>query len=105
MFTNLNQDIIRNLAYYLDLLSILNLSQVDRINYYSLDELFYRCYAVFIYGEEFWIRATMRPIEKSRPLLTAKRELIRIELFQKMLDALNNNRWTQKDFYNYWKYD
>ena len=105
MFTKLNQDIIRNLAYNLDLVSILNLSQVDRINYYSLDELFYRCYAVFIYGEEFWIRAMMRPIQKSRPLLTVKRELIRIELFQKMLDRLNNNRWTQKDFYDYWKYD
>lgn len=105
MFTKLNQDIIRNLAYNLDLLSILNLSQVDKINYHSLDELFYRCYAMFIYGEEFWIRARMRPIQKSRPLLTAKRELIRIELFQKILDGLNNNRWTQKDFYDYWKYD
>jgi len=105
MINILNADIIRNLAYNLDLLSILNLSQVDRINYYSLDELFYQCYAVFIYGEEFWIRARMRPIQKSRPLLTVKRELIRIELFQKMLDSLNINRWTQKDFYDYWKYD
>lgn len=105
MFTNLNQDIIRNLAYYLDLLSILNLSQVDKINYHSLDEIFYRSYAIYIFGQEFWIRAMMRPIEKSRPLLTVKRELIRIELFQKILDGLNNNRWTQKDFYDYWKYD
>ena len=101
MYKNLNQDIIRNLAYYLDLLSILNLSQVNKINYYSLDELFYRCYAVFIYGEEFWNRAMMRPIQKSQPFITIKRELIRIELFQKMLDSLNINRWTNKDFYNY----
>ena len=32
-------------------------------------------------------------------------ELLRIEHFQRGLDNLNINRWTKKDFYDYWDYD
>ena len=102
MFTNLNPDIVRNLAYYLDLFSILNVSQVDKETYKLFDNIFYKSYAIYIFGEEFWIKARKRPIIKSRPLKTYKAELIRIETFQKLLDRLNYKRWTQKDFYNYW---
>tara|TARA_B100000902_G_scaffold399984_1_gene474240 strand:+ start:2644 stop:2961 length:318 start_codon:yes stop_codon:yes gene_type:complete len=105
MFTNLNEDIIRNLAYYLDLFSVLNLSTVDKSTYQYLDELFYKSYAIYIFGNFFWIKASKRPIIKSKPLKTYKAELIRIETFQNVLDGLNYNRWTQKDFYNYWIYD
>ena len=68
MFINLNPDIIRNLAYYLDLFSVLNLSQVDKQIYKYFDEIFYRYYAIYVFGEEFWIKARKRPIIKSRPL-------------------------------------
>ena len=104
MFTNLNQDIIRNLAYNLDLLTILNLSSVNKCTYQYLDELFYKSYAIYIFGEIFWIKASKRPKIKSKPLKTYKAELMRIERFQRILDRLNNKRWTQKDFYNYWNY-
>ena len=98
-------DITRYLAYYLDLLSVLQFSQINRQNYYCMDDLFYRYYAIVVFGQDFWIKARQRPIQKSRPLISLKQELIRIELFQKMLDNLNFNRWTKKDFYNYWQYD
>lgn len=102
MISKLNQDVIQNLAYYLDLFSILNLSLVDKtINLY-LDDIFYKSYAIYVFGDIFWIKASMRPIVESKPLKTYKAELIRIETFQNVLDRLNYNRWTQKDFYNYW---
>ena len=102
MISKLNQDVIQNLAYYLDLFSILNLSLVDKtINLY-LDDIFYKSYAMCVFGDIFWIKASMRPIVESKPLKTYKAELIRIETFQHVLDRLNYNRWTQKDFYNYW---
>ena len=103
MISKLNQDVIQNLAYYLDLFSILNLSLVDKtINLY-LDDIFYKSYAIYVFGDIFWIKASMRPIVESKPLKTYKAELIRIETFQKVLDRLNYKRWTQKDFYNYWE--
>ena len=102
MISKLNQDVLQNLAYYLDLFSILNLSLVDKtINLY-LDDIFYKSYAIYVFGDIFWIKASMRPIVESKPLKTYKAELIRIETFQNVLDRLNYNRWTQKDFYNYW---
>lgn len=102
MINRLNADIIRNLAYYLDLFSVLNLSIVDKCTYKYFDEIFYKSYAIYIFGDIFWIKASMRPIIESKPLKTYKAELIRIETFQKVLDRLNYKRWTQKDFYNYW---
>jgi len=105
MLVKLNQDIIINISYMLNLTSILNLSAVDKITYKYFDEVFYKCYAMYIFGQDFWLNAFKRPIIKSIPLKTFKAELIRIESFQKELDRLNYERWTQKDFYNYWKYD
>ena len=58
-----------------------------------------------MYGINFWLKARHRPIKKSKPLKNYKLELVRIEKFQKGLDSLNINRWTKKDFYNYWKYN
>ena len=43
--------------------------------------------------------------DESKPFKDMKKELIRIEFFQKHLDNLNIKRWTKKDFYNYWKFD
>lgn len=97
-----NDDIIRYIAYKLDFYSILNFSIINKNNYNSLDNNFYHNLAYIYYTKEFWDRAKKRPIHYSLPLKSVKKELIRIENFQKSLDELNNTRWTEKDFYDYW---
>ena len=105
MIDVLNNDIILYLSFNLDLLSVLSFSQISKTIYPIFDNIFYYQYAIFMYSEDFWINAKNRPIFKSKPLRTYKDELIRIENFQRVLDRLNYKRWTQKDFYNYWKTD
>ena len=56
-----------------------------------------------MYSKDFWQKAYKRPKFYSNPLKNFKMELVRIENFQLMLDKSNIKRWTQKDFYDYWK--
>tara|TARA_Y100000389_G_scaffold179225_1_gene193055 strand:+ start:578 stop:868 length:291 start_codon:yes stop_codon:yes gene_type:complete len=93
------------IAFKLDLKSILYLSSLNKYIYINLDNIFYNDLAYNLYSRIFWIKASLRPIKKSKPLKNMKQELIRVELFQKHLDNLNGMRWTKKDFYNYWKFD
>ena len=100
---NLYYDIIYKITDYLTFDSILYFSIVNKEVYYLFDELFYINLATKMYSREFWIIASLRPKILSLPLKKMKLELIRIENFQKMLDNLNIDRWTNKDFYNYWQ--
>lgn len=99
---NLPHDLIEKIANYLNLDEILSFSISSSKYYFALDNIFYINLANKLYTIEFWKKASLRPIIKSKPLKSMKLELIRIENFQKMLDSLNHNRWTKKDFYNYW---
>lgn len=101
---NLNNDIIYYLSFKLDFNSLLNFSIIDKNNYKLFDNKFYKYYAIKIFTYDFWIKAEKRPIMYSNPLKNIKMELIRIENFQKNLDNINIKRWTQKDFYDYWKH-
>lgn len=101
---NLDYDIIREISYNLNFESILIFSMVNKNIYSALDNVFYKKLALDYYGRNFWLRAQYRPFILSRPLYNIKNELIRIEFFQKKLDLLNINRWTKKDFFNYWNY-
>ena len=100
-----NIDIIQLLASHMEFDDILNFSIVNKSIYQIFDKLFYKNLAYKMYGINFWLKARHRPIKKSKPLNNYKLELVRIEKFQKELDSLNTNRWTKKDFYNYWKYN
>jgi hypothetical protein len=102
---NLNDDILREIAFKLNFETILNFSLANKKTYIVFDEIFYNDLAYNLYSRIFWIKASLRPIKKSKPLKNMKQELIRVELFQKHLDNLNGMRWTKKDFYNYWKFD
>lgn len=101
---NLNNDIIYYISFKLDFNSLLNFSIIDKNNYQLFDNKFYKYYAIKIFTYDFWIKAEKRPIMYSNPLKNIKMELIRIENFQKNLDNINIKRWTQKDFYDYWKH-
>jgi len=102
---NLNDDVLREIAFKLKFDTILNFSLANKKTYIVFDDIFYKNLAIILYSRIFWIKASYRPIKKSKPYKDMKKELIRIEFFQKHLDNLNMKRWTKKDFYNYWKFD
>lgn len=99
---NLDDDMLYYMSFKLDLNDLLNFSIINKNNYKVFDNRFYINYAINQFSYEFWLRAYKRPIFYSKPLKNIKMELIRIEHFQRGLDNLNINRWSQKDFYDYW---
>tara|TARA_B100001093_G_scaffold517686_1_gene600016 strand:+ start:667 stop:1029 length:363 start_codon:yes stop_codon:yes gene_type:complete len=100
----LPNDILLIIGFKSDFNSILNFSIINKNNFKLFDDLFFKELSEVYYSSEFWKKANKRPLYNSKPLNNFKLELIRIENFQKHLDSLNVNRWTKKDFYNYWKY-
>ena len=100
----LNCDIIYIISYYLNFYQILNFSIINKYFNEIFNEQYFKNLSIIYYTEEFWILAKRRPIKLSKPLKNFKKEIIRIENFQRTLDNLNYNRWTNKDFYNYWNY-
>ena len=97
-------DLLLFIGFKLDFNSILNFSSINKSNFKLFDDLFFKELADNYYSYEFWKIAKKRPFYTSKPLNNYKLELLRIENFQQFLDNLNMDRWTQKDFYNYWKY-
>ena len=98
----LNSDIIYIISYFLNFEDVLNLSILNKFYYSLFDDIYYEDLSIKYYTKKFWTLAKKRPIKLSKPLKSYKEEIIRIENFQKNLDNLNFNRWTNKDFYNYW---
>ena len=105
MILILSDDLIRQIANYLTLKEILYFISTNTLINYALDNNFFHKLAIRMYSKEFWINALERPSIISKPLNNFKGELLRIENFQNALDRLNRTRWTNKDFYNYWKTD
>ena len=101
---NLDYDVLREISYKLNFESILIFSLVNKQIYSALDNVFYKNLAYNYFDRNFWTKAYLRPPKSSNPLKNVKKELIRIELFQKNMDDLNVNRWVKKDFYDYWIY-
>lgn len=101
---NLDYDVLREISYKLNFESILIFSLVNKHIYSALDNVFYKNLANNYFGRDFWVKAYLRPPHSSKPLKNIKKELIRIEFFQRNMDALNVNRWVKKDFYDYWIY-
>lgn len=101
----LGEDLIRLIATFLTFKDLLNFSISNRSFYNSIDDTFFKNYAYQIWSHLFWKLASQRNIKVSRPLSRWKYELLRIENYQKFLELNNIKRWTQKDFYNYWKFD
>jgi|TARA_A100001015_G_C14961675_1_gene701179 hypothetical protein len=104
MLFNLSEDSIRYIALFLKIYDIVNFSLINKITYKAIDKIFYDNLALKIYGKQFWIDAYNRPQIISKPSKSLKEELIKIEIFQNKLEK-KNKRWSNKDFYNYWKQD
>lgn len=99
-----NSDIIYIISYLLNFNDILNLSIINKYYFSLFDDKYYKDLSIIYYSEKFWKLASKRPIKFSKPLESFKKEILRIENFQRKLDNLNYKRWTNKDFYNYWSY-
>ena len=93
---NLEDDVIYKITDYLNFNNIIYLSMTNKELYYLFDDLFFTNLAIKMYTDEFLDKASHRPIFSSLPLKSMKHELIRIENFQKLLDNLNFDRWTNK---------
>lgn len=100
----LNIDCLFIITNFLNFNNILNFSISSKFIYQLFDDLFYKNLAINYFSNNFWKIAKLRPKKTSFPLNNYKKELIRIENFQKQLDILNIDRWCKKDFYNYWKF-
>ena len=101
----LNNDVVELIMKNLQLYDILLFSITNKEYYKMLNNLFYFNLAIDIYGKEFWAKAFFRPKIKSKPLNSMKLELIRIERFQTRVYKSISRRWTNEDFYNFWKGD
>ena len=101
----LNNDVVELIMKNLQLYDILLFSITNKEYYKLLNNLFYLNLAIDIYGKEFWAKAFLRPKIKSKPLNSMKLELIRIERFQTRVYKSISRRWTNEDFYNFWKGD
>ena len=99
----LNNDIIRYISSYLDLTDIINFSNTCKYIYNTLDNKFYEEIAISLYSEEFWIKAKMRSKKKSKPLGSIKKELLRLDHFQKIVELHFSYKFTITDFYDCWR--
>ena len=99
----LSQELIRIIANNLKFKEILKYSITNKFLYSTIDNNFYRKLAIKYFSKDFWNKAYKRPVYYSKPLKNVKMELIRIENFQMTLEKFQKKRWTQKDFYDYWK--
>ena len=84
----------------LNFTDILTLSHTTRFINELLDKKFYINLAYKIYHRYLTLNY-LNNMDK----IEVKFELLRLQNFQRRLDNLNNSRWTNKDFYNYWKYE
>ena len=100
---NLPNELLLIISLKLDLNSMINFSSVNKNNFKLLDDNFFEELYELYYNSNLWKIICKRPLYNSKALNNFKLELLRIENFQQCLDYINNNRWTKKDFYNYWK--
>ena len=99
----LSCDLVELIMKSLQLDDILLFSITNKEYHKMLNNLFYLNLAIDIYDKEFWVKAFFRPKIKSKPLNSMKLELIRVERFQKRIYQSISRRWTNDDFYNFWK--
>ena len=97
------EDLIINVAMYLNLVDTFNYLYTNKFTYKRSDVLFWKEKAYNLMGIDFWMRAHARPIQTSKPMMSYKHELLRIEYFQNNLYKHMKIRWNKNRFYEYWK--
>lgn len=97
-------DIIQHICFQLDLESLDHLRQVSKHFCFILNDKFYFVFANKLWGKEFWKKAMKRPVHVSKPLKTWREELIRLEMFQRMVEKNEKKRWQPHQFYVVWAF-
>ena len=95
---DLPSDLLEYICNFLDPHSILRF--ISTSNKYNLPEKFFMNYLYQLYGNIFWKRAMQRNVIHHTQKW--KTEFIRIESLQKIIEELENRRWTCDDFYELW---
>lgn len=63
------------------------------------EEAFWRLYAFTRWSREFWIIASQRPPEISKPRGSWKLEVLRLLVFE----TVSKEKWSLEDYYYYWR--
>ena len=104
MIDQLPDDIILIIIYNLsDIYDIINLSQINKNMYKSLDNQIYTYWGRNLYSNKFWELAQKRTPIISKPLFSMKMELLRIENFQNYQKKYGYTPWNNTDFFKYWE--
>ena len=103
MISQLNNDILEYLSYYLNISDISNLKKSSKEfkNIFNNDYFTHRAYQ--LYSKTFWKKAFNRNPILSNPLTNIENELLRIEKFNQKIEELNYKKLEEKDFYEYWE--
>ena len=81
-----------------DLISIIKLNTYFN---YNIDDTYFIIWGINHYSKDFWIKASKRSKNISKPLNLMKLELLRIQRFIDYM-KIQNISWTNQDFYNFW---
>lgn len=100
---NLPSEIICKISSYLSMKDTLNYLSINKELLKEGNKIFWKEKAYSLWGETFWEKAQKRPTKTSKPLLSYKAELLRIEKFLNCQKKHKQKTWKQKEFYEYWK--
>jgi hypothetical protein len=98
---SLNDDVVLKIAKLLDLESVHHFKGTCTVLYNLMDDMFFKCYAFDTMGKYYLMR-THQPSYCT--ILPWRVELIRIELFQRVLEKHNEPRWTPDQLYECWNH-
>ena len=96
-------DLMIYVTMYLNLPDTFNILYTKKPIYKISDSLFWKQKAYSLMGKAFWKKAHNRPIQTSKPLMSYKQELLRINRFQQKISELTQKEWTNNCFYKYWE--
>jgi len=104
MFNLLSNDLLLIITYNLtDVHDVINMGSVDKNIYKIFDDCQYIYWGRNMYSNEFWDRAKKRTKIFIPHYLNMKLELLRIHNHQNTLIKHGYEKWTNKDYYNYWE--
>lgn len=96
------KDILYLMSYKMTLFTLDNFRIVSKYYYRLYDDHFYFHLAEHLYSKRFWDLALSRHKNDSKPLLTWRNELLRIELFQTAVFDFEGCYWSEDDFITFW---
>ncbi len=102
MLLDLPLDIFFIIFYKLDNINhLINIIKTNKYFYNNIDDTYFIQWGINNYTLDFWIKASQRSKNISKPQKTMKLELLRLQTFINTL-KIQNITWSNKDFYDFW---